>query len=145
MGCPVRPSSSRMELSIPRQLNERAPITREPWSTVDATPPMCRSTTPTATSTSTRSETETSIDDRLSLPRNQIRQRLPGHARHLPARRMDQPARHRPEIDGHVLTEDEFDATVNKYLYAFEAFTQESGVTRLTVVGLDEDWATGPP
>ncbi len=49
------------------------------------------------------------------------------------------------EIDGHVLTEDEFDATVNKYLYAFEAFTQESGVTRLTVVGLDEDWATGPP
>src|SRR6266511_3987711 len=42
------------------------------------------------------------------------------------------------EIDGHVLTEDEFDATVNKYLYAFEAFTQESGVTRLTVVGLDE-------
>src|SRR6266508_660031 len=49
------------------------------------------------------------------------------------------------EIDGHVLTEDEFEATVNKYLYALEACAHESGVSRLAVVGLYEDWADAPP
>ena len=42
---------------------------------------------------------------------------------------MDRPARHRPAIGGHTLTEDEYLATENKYLYAFEAFAHESGVT----------------
>jgi hypothetical protein len=42
------------------------------------------------------------------------------------------------DIDGHVLTQDEFDTTVNKYLYAVEAFARESGVSALSVVGLNE-------
>ncbi len=40
------------------------------------------------------------------------------------------------DLDGHVLTEDEFEATINKYLYAVEAFAHESGVSQLTVVDL---------
>ncbi len=43
------------------------------------------------------------------------------------------------EFNGHVFTEDEFEATVNKYLYAVESFASKSGVDRLTVVGLDPD------
>lgn len=37
------------------------------------------------------------------------------------------------EFEGRVLTAEEFDATVNKYLYAVEAFAGASGVTELTV------------
>jgi hypothetical protein len=36
------------------------------------------------------------------------------------------------EIGGHVLTEDEYQAVENKYLYAAEAFIQEAGAERLT-------------
>lgn len=46
------------------------------------------------------------------------------------------------EIGGHVLTEDEYLETENKYLYALETFAHESGVRRLTVVGLDKPSAT---
>ena len=49
------------------------------------------------------------------------------------------------ERDGHVLTEDEFEATINKYLYAVEAFAHESGVTHLTVVDLVEKVDTEKP
>jgi hypothetical protein len=37
------------------------------------------------------------------------------------------------DIGGHVLTEQEFHDTVNKYLYAAEAFARESDVTELTL------------
>ncbi len=49
------------------------------------------------------------------------------------------------ELAGHVLTEDEFEATINKYLYAVEAFAHESGVTHLTVVDLVEKVDTREP
>jgi hypothetical protein len=39
-------------------------------------------------------------------------------------------------VDGHLLTEDEYLATENKYLYAFEAFAHESGVRELTLKDL---------
>ncbi len=44
------------------------------------------------------------------------------------------------ELDGHVLTEDEFEAAINKYLYALEAFAHESGVDYLTVLGLHPEY-----
>jgi hypothetical protein len=46
------------------------------------------------------------------------------------------------EFGGQVFTEDEFEATVNKYLYAVELFATKSGVDRLTVVGLDPEAPT---
>ncbi len=49
------------------------------------------------------------------------------------------------EIGGHVLTEDEFEATVNKYLYAVEAFAHESGVTHLTVANMVKGRFTDKP
>jgi hypothetical protein len=48
------------------------------------------------------------------------------------------------DIDGHVLTEDEYLSTENRYLYVLTAFAQEAGVQRLTVVGLDKPPATPP-
>jgi hypothetical protein len=43
------------------------------------------------------------------------------------------------EFGGHVFTQEEFDETVNKYLYAVERFAARSGVERLTVVRFDPD------
>ena len=39
------------------------------------------------------------------------------------------------EIGGYALTEDEFDATVNKYLYAVQAFAEGSGTDQRRVMG----------
>jgi hypothetical protein len=49
-------------------------------------------------------------------------------------------------IDGHVLTQDEFDHTINAYHHAFELFAREAGVQQLAVLdlyqgpGLEEPW-----
>lgn len=42
------------------------------------------------------------------------------------------------EIGGYVLTDDDYLSTENRYLYVLTAFAQESGVSHLTVVGLDK-------
>ncbi len=49
------------------------------------------------------------------------------------------------EIDGRLLTEDEFEGTINRYLYTVEAFAHESGVTHLTVADLVEGVDTRQP
>jgi hypothetical protein len=60
---------------------------------------------------------------------------MDGAVRCIHARRMGDKKKIGQNIGGHVLTEQEFYDTVNKYLYAAEAFARESGVTALSLKG----------